>query len=136
MATKRVGQRSTAKRSKAKRPARRAMPHEVRAAYGEVQKGVEHLEASIVDVRAGLRRAERQIEADARRRIGDLRREARAQLRALQAKQREAARMLRSLSAAAGESWREIKRSADSIFVDARATAAAVGRRFRRALKT
>jgi hypothetical protein len=112
------------------------MPHEVRAAYGEVQKGVEHLEASIVDVRAGLRRAERQIEADARRRIGDLRREARAQLRALQAKQREAARMLRSLSAAAGESWREIKRSADSIFVDARATAAAVGRRFRRALKT
>jgi hypothetical protein len=135
MAKKRVAKRSKGKRPKVKRSARTAMPREVRAAYGEMQRGVEHLDASIADLRSGLRRAERQIEADARRRISNLRKEARGQLKGLQAKQREAARMLRKLSVAAGESWREIKRSADSTFADARATAAVIARRFRRALK-
>ena len=82
----------------------------------------------------GLRRAEGQIEADARRRIRDLRKEARGQLAALQNKQREAARTLRKLAAAAGESWRDIKQSGDSILADARATATAIGKRFLSAL--
>jgi hypothetical protein len=122
-------------RGAAKRRARIAMPREVRAAYGEIQKGVEHLDASIADIRSGLRRAERMIEANARRRIRALRNEARTELHGLQARQREAARALAKLSAAAGESWREIKRSADSLFADARKTAAAVGKRFRTALQ-
>lgn len=130
MPTKRVK-----KRAKAKRPARITMPREVRAAYGEIQKGVNHLDSSIAELRAGLRRAEHRIEADARRRIGDLRREARAQFKALQGKQRDAARLLKKLSAAAGESWQEVKESADSIIADARATAATVGKRFRGLLK-
>jgi hypothetical protein len=122
-------------RPKAKKAKRGAMPREVRAAYSEIQKGVAHLDESIVDLRAGLRRAERKIEADARRQIRALRTEARTQLQALQSKQREAARTLKKVSAAAGESWREVKRSADAILADARATAASVGQRFRRALR-
>ncbi|MGE0022011.1 MAG: hypothetical protein AB7S70_00050 [Hyphomicrobium sp.] len=93
------------------------------------------LDASIADIRAGLRRAERTIEANARRRIRELRKEARAELRALQDKQREAAATLKKLSAAAGGSWREIRRSADSLFADARKAAAAIGKRFRAALR-
>jgi ElaB/YqjD/DUF883 family membrane-anchored ribosome-binding protein len=130
MATKRVK-----RRSKAKRTVRITMPREARAAYGEIQKGVDHLDKSIAELRSGLLRAERQIEADARRRIRELRTEARTQLKGLQVKQRDAARLLKKLSAAAGESWREIKRSADSLIAEARAAAAAVGKRFRSALK-
>jgi ElaB/YqjD/DUF883 family membrane-anchored ribosome-binding protein len=52
----------------------------------------------------------------------------------LQSRQREVSRILKSLSAAAGDSWREIKHSADSILADARAAAAAVLERFRSAL--
>ena len=130
MATKRAR-----KRPAPKRRAGIAMPREVRAAYREVQKGVEHLDTSIADLTAGLRRAEQKIESDARRRIRELRKDARAKLKALQARQRDAARTLDRLSLAAGESWREIKRSADSIFADARATANAVGKQFRRALR-
>lgn len=130
MAKKRSGRRSAPRRK-----ARAAMPREVRAAYGEIQKGVRHLDASIADLRAGLRRAERKIEADARRRISTLRREARAQLGSLQARQREASRMLQKLSTAAGESWREVQRSANAIFVDARRTVAGISKRFRRALR-
>jgi hypothetical protein len=130
MATKVVRKRSTSKRAK-----RIAKPSEVRAAYGEIQKGVAHLDASIVDIRAGLHRAERKIKADARRRIRTLRTEARAQLRTLRSQQREAARTLKKVSAAAGESWEDVKRSADAIFADARATAVVVGKRFRSALK-
>lgn len=126
--------RAVRKHSRATRSKRVVMPREVRAAYGEIQKGVAHLDESISELRTGLRRAEQRIEADARRRIRELRREGRAQLRALQSKQHEAAQTLKKLSAAAGESWREIKRSADTIFADARATARAVGKRFRSAL--
>jgi len=38
----------------------------------------------------------------------------------LKAKQREAGRTLKNLSAAAGESWRDVKKSADSLLTDAR----------------
>ena len=122
------------KKGPAKR-ARRPMPREVRAAYGEIRQGVQHLDRSIADLRQGLRRAETKIEADARKRIRALRAEARTQMKALQVRQREAARSLDRLGVAAGESWKEIKRSADSILSDARRTAVAVGRRFRQALK-
>jgi hypothetical protein len=124
--------RAVKPRSKSKRV---AIPREVRAAYGEIQQGLAHLDESVVDLRAGLRRAEQKIEADARRRITDLRREARKELKVLQARQREAARTLKKLSVAAGQSWRDVKRSADAIFADARGTAAAVAQRFRAALR-
>jgi hypothetical protein len=130
-----MARRAVKKRSRPTKGVRIAMPREVRAAYGEIQKGVAHLDGSIAEIRTGLRRAERKIEMDARRRISDLRKEARAQMRALQGKQREASRTLKKLSAAAGESWREVKRSADSILSDARATAATVAQRFRTALR-
>ena len=127
--------RTVRKRRPAQRRPRIAMPREVRAAYGEIQKGVKHLDASIADIRAGLRRAERTIEANARRRISALRKEAKAELRTLQARQREAARTLKKLSAAAGESWRDVKRSADALIAEARNAAAAIGKRLRSALQ-
>lgn len=131
-----MARKAVKQRPKGKKPKRVAMPREVRAAYGEIQKGVAHLDESIVDLRAGLRRAEQKIEADARRQIRALRTEARTQLKALQAKQREAARTLKKVSVAAGESWREVKRSADAILADARATVRSVGQRFRSALRS
>ena len=127
--------RTVKKRRRVQRRARITMPREVRAAYGELQKGVKHLDASIADIRAGLQRAERTIEANARRRITALRKEARAELRDLQARQREASRALKKLSVAAGESWRDIKRSADALMAEARNGAASIGKRLRRALQ-
>jgi hypothetical protein len=115
--------------------ARAAMSREARAAYGEIQQGVKHLEKSITEIQRGLRRAEHKIETDARARIRELRKDARAQLGILESKRREAARTLQKVSAAAGESWREIKQSADSLLGDARATATTVVERFRSALK-
>jgi len=115
--------------------ARAAMSREARAAYGEIQQGVRHLEKSITEIRQGLRRAEHKIEADARGRIRELRKEARAQLGILESKQREAVRALKKVSAAAGESWREIKQSADSLLGDARATATTFVERVRNAFK-
>jgi hypothetical protein len=126
-----------AKKSSKRRPIRRAQvapSREERAAYGEVKQGVRHLERSIQEIQRGLRKAERQIEADARARIRELRREARTELGALKSKRREAARLLDNLSAAAGESWREVKASADGILADARTTAASVVNRIRAAI--
>src|SRR5574341_1478594 len=108
------------------RRTRTAMSREAQAAYGEIQKGVKHLEQSITEIRQGLRKAEQRIEADARLRIRELRKEAGSQLKVLQSKQHEAARTLKKLSAAAGESWRDVKKSADSVLADARAAAASV----------
>jgi hypothetical protein len=115
-------------------PKRPALSGDAKAAYGEVQKGVNHLKRSIADARRGLRKAEQKIEADARARIRELRKEARVQLTALESRQREASRTLKTFSAAAGDSWREIKQSADSILADARATAMSVIERVRSAL--
>jgi hypothetical protein len=112
-----------------------ALSGEVKAAYGELHKGVNHLKKSIADARRGLRKAEQKIEADARARIRELRKEARAQLTTLESRQREASRTLKTLSATAGDSWREIKQSVDSILADARATATSVIERFRSALE-
>jgi hypothetical protein len=132
MPTKRLKTRS--KTMSAARRARKALSREAQAAYAEVQQGVRDLEKSIGEVQRGLRRAEQKIEADARVRIRDLRKDAGAQLDVLKSKRREAARTLTSLSAAAGESWGDLKRSADSVLADAKATAALVVARFRSAL--
>jgi hypothetical protein len=99
-----------------------------------MRQGVAHLDRSIADLRAGLLRAERSIEADARRRVRVLRAEGRQQLKALQGKQREAGQLLKRLSAAAGDSWREVKRGGDAMLADARRTVVAVGKRFRAAM--
>ena len=133
MPTRKPKKRSTA--VSAAQRARAAMSREARAAYGEIQQGVKHLEKSIAEIQQGLRRAEHKIEADARTRIRELRKDARAQLGILESKQREVTRTLKKVSAAAGESWREIKQSADSLLGDARATATTVVARFRNALK-
>jgi hypothetical protein len=114
--------------------ARATMSREARAAYSEVQAGVKSLEKAIADIRRGVAKAEKQIEADARQRVRELRKEAHTQLGALQAKQKDAARTLKSLSTAAGESWQDIKSSADSILVDARTTAASIVERVRGAI--
>jgi len=121
--------KTTRKTSRAKK----AMAPEARAAYGEIKQGLGHLEKSIGEVQRGLRRAEQKIEADARARVRELRREGRAQLGVLKAKQRDAARVLRNLSTAAGTSWQEVKQSADAILADARGTAASVFERLRSA---
>jgi hypothetical protein len=114
-----------------KRP---ALSGEAKAAYGEIQKRVAHLRKSIAEIQKTVRRAEHKIEADARARIRELRKEARVQLDAVESRRREASRTLKSLTAAAGESWREIKQSADTILSDASTTAASVIERFRGAL--
>lgn len=106
---------------------------EARAAYAEVEKGVRNLGKSIAEIRRGLTKAERKIEADARARIRALRAEAKGQLSGLRSREREATQMLKALRAAAEGSWREVKHSADAMLADARATAASIIERFRAA---
>jgi hypothetical protein len=114
--------------------AKRAMSPEARAAYGEVQQGIGHLEKSMREIQGGLRKAERKIEADARARVQALKKDARAQLALLKRKQREAARRVNDLTTAAEMSWQEVKQSADAILADARGTAASIIERLRAAL--
>ena len=61
-----------------------------RAARSEIKQGVKHLERSIGEIKKGLRKTEKVIEADARARIRSLRRDANTQLSVLKQKQREA----------------------------------------------
>ena len=125
-----------AKKTK-KSPTARAkspMAREKRVAYGEIKRGVQHLEKSIGEIQRGMRKAEKTIEADARARIRGLRKEARVQLGVLKSKRREAARTLKTLSAAAGGKWEEVKQSADAILADAKANAASVIERVRKGL--
>jgi hypothetical protein len=107
---------------------------EVRAARAEIAKGVDRLGRSAADVQVALRRAERAIEADARTRIRDLRKEARVQLAVLRKRRQEAARTLGRLSGAAGGSWRDVKKAADRTLTEARTLADSVIARFRRAV--
>jgi hypothetical protein len=115
--------------------ARGTMAREVRAAYREVEKGVGRVARSAADIQVALRHAERKIEADARRRIRDLRSEAKTHLAALRSRRREAARTLARLSTAAGGSWRDVKKGADRTLTDARVMAESVIERFRRAVR-
>jgi len=116
------------------RRAQKPMSREARIVYAEVQQGVRHLEKSIAEIQRGLHRAERKLEADARARIRELRKDARAQLTLLKSKRREAADTLKRVSTAASGSWADIKRTVDSVLVDARATAARAVERFQSAL--
>ena len=122
------------KTTSARRRGSPAISREKRAAYVELKQGVKHLEKSIGEIQKGLRRAERQIEADARAQVRALRIDARTQLALVKEKQREAVRRLKTVSAAAEGSWQEVKQSADAILADAGATAASVVERLRRAL--
>jgi len=128
--------KSVKKRVKPVRRARTTMSREARAAYGEIHTSVKQLEKSISDIRRGLSKVERRIEADARARIRDFRNQARVQLNVLQARRREAGHTLKRLSTSTGESWREIKQASDAMLADARATATSVIERFRHALMT
>ena len=125
------------KRSGAMSPperAQKAMSREARATYVEVQQCVRHLDKSIREVERGVRKAEHKLEADARARIRDLRKDARTHLSVLKSKQREAAGTLKLVAPAAGGAWQDIKRTVDSVLVDARATATATVDRFRSVL--
>lgn len=106
----------------------------MRAAYKEIEGGVRDLGRSIAQIQQGLVKAERRIEADAKARIAALRRDAKTQLAGLRVHEREATRTLKSLTAAAGESWQDVKHSADGILTEAKTTAASVIERFRAAL--
>jgi hypothetical protein len=110
------------------------IPPEAKAAVGEMQKGLRQLARSIGDVQKSLRQAERRIEADARLRIRELRKEASSQIATLRERQREATGVLRRMSGAAGDSWRDIKAAGDRTLGEARSTAAAVIERFRSTL--
>lgn len=107
----------------------------MQAAYGDIKQGVRHVEKSIGEVQKGLRKAEKAIEAQARARIRELRRDARGQLASLKAKRREAARLMKNLRIAAEGSWEEVKLSADQVLADARSTASAIAERVRAALQ-
>lgn len=111
------------------------MSREVRAAYREIQKGLDRLTQSVEDIRLRLRRAEREIEKDARARVRALRKDARRQLAVLQARHREASRTLGRLAVAAGDSWREISESANAALVDARKVTASILARFQQVLR-
>ncbi len=93
-----------------------------------------NLSKSVVEIQNGLRTAEREIEADARKRIGELRREARAQLAALQRKRREVTLSLLGKAPLIESSWDEIKQSADAVLGDARAAASSFASRIRDAI--
>ena len=109
-----------------KKPTKSALPKlppEMRAAYKEIEGGVRDLGKSIA-----------QIEADAKARITALRRDAKTQLAGLRVHERDVVRTLKGLTAAAGESWQDMKTSADGILTEAKTTAASVIDRFRAAL--
>jgi hypothetical protein len=129
---------ATAARKKrtARKPATMAarVSRDAKLAYGEFASGIKHLEKSIGEIQKSFVRAEKTIERDARNKVRELRKEANAQLGALKSRQREAARVLKRLPAAADDSWKEIKKSGDSILTDARKSANLVIKRFRKAV--
>jgi len=61
----------------APRRAQKAMSREARSLYAEIRQGIRHLETSIGEIQRGLRKAEHKLEADARARIRELRKDAR-----------------------------------------------------------
>ena len=109
--------------SRSKRSGQRMSP-EARAAYSHIESGLRGLGQSMREIRRGLAAAERRIEADAR-----------AQMASLQSRRHEVTRTLRSLATAAGDSWEDVKRTADSVLSEGKAGASSVIERFRNALK-
>jgi hypothetical protein len=105
-----------------------------RAAYGEIKRGVSHLEKSIGEIQKGLLDAERLIEADARRRIRALRKDASAELASLRRRHRDIARIVDRVSAAAEGSWKQVKKTADARLADAVDAATSLVKRLKKAL--
>jgi hypothetical protein len=112
------------------------MPPEVKAAYADLETGVKHLGKSIAEIQQGLRKAERQIEADARARIRALRQDARAQLAGLKERRREVTKTLGRIASAAEGSWQDLKQTADAVLGEGRTMASSVIERFRNAIGT
>jgi len=133
MATKKKASRAKKTTRRAKRAALPKSP-EAQVAHGEIQQGLRHLGKSILEIQRGLRHAERKIEADARKRIAELRKEGRVQLVALNAKSREVAASLKRALPVPETSWEDLKRSADAILGDARAAAGSFASRIRDAI--
>lgn len=106
-----------------------------KAAYGDIKQGIKHVEKSIGEVQKGLRKAEKAIEADAKARIRELRKEGKAQLGVLKNKRKDAMRLMKDLTSAAEDSWHTIQSGAEQAFADARATAGSVADRIRTALQ-
>lgn len=131
MAAKKKSKKSSARKS---RGGQRLSPAG-KAAYGDIKKGVKNVEKSIGEVQKGLRKAEKAIQADAKLRVRELRKEAKAQLASLKAKRREASHLMKSLSDAAEGSWQDVKHSADQVIAEARSTANAIADRIRTALQ-
>jgi hypothetical protein len=106
-----------------------------KSAYGDIKQGIKHVEKSIGEVQKGLRKAEKAIEAEAKTRIRELRKEGKAQLSILQAKRKEATLLMKDLGSAAEDSWHAIQASAEQAFADARSTAGSIADRIRAALQ-
>ena len=127
--------KAAAKRSRtmsAPERAQKAMSVEARAVYADVQQCVRTLDKSIGEVERGVRKAERELAAAARVRIRELRKDARIQLSVLKSKQREAASTLKLVPPVpGGGTWDDIKRTVDSVLVDAQSAASAAVNRFR-----
>ena len=116
------------------RAAKSAVARGRRAAYGEIKRGVAHLEKSIGEIQKGLRDAERQIESDARRRIRALRKDASSELASLRRRHRDVARILDRVSTAAEGSWKQVKKTADATLADAIDAATSLVKRLKKAL--
>jgi hypothetical protein len=97
-------------------------------------KRVERLARLVAEIELALRRAEGEIEADARERIQMLRKEANEQLALLRGHQSEASHLLWQLSTAPIGSWGHLERAADQALSEARTVADSLLERFRRAV--
>ncbi len=128
-AKKKATARKKSARPAKKPPAPKSL--EERAAHFEIQQGLKTLGKTISELQKGMKSAEREIEADARRRIAALRKEGREQLDAINAKGRDIAGSLRKASAAAETSWDDLKRSAEVLIAEARSAAVTFASRIR-----
>jgi hypothetical protein len=115
--------------------ARAMTSQDMQTARVEIQRAVDRVAELAADIQVALRRAERKIETDARKRVRALRRDAKAQLAQVKDRRREAIRMLKRVSAAAGGSWRDVKKATDRTVTEARTVAESVIGRFRRAVR-
>lgn len=132
-----AAKKKTTSRKKSTRTAKKAaVPKtaEDRAAHFEIQQGLKILGKTIGELQKGLRSAEREIEGEARRRVGALRKEGRAQLDALNAKSKEISASVRKASAAAETSWEELKNNANTLIGEARSAAVTFASRIRDAI--
>jgi hypothetical protein len=99
----------------------------------DVAKRVERLARLVAEIEVARRRAEGEIEADARERIQMLRKEATEKLALLHGHQREASHLLWQLSTAPVGSWGDLEQAADRALSEARTVADSLLERFRRA---